>query len=147
MAQLRQRQEIGPTAYTDEELKWCLAMLNYLVSLLGNEERAKRKIPPSTPRNRSAPADDDDAVAASVASPARTTSVTGSWRSDSAGQGARARDGDLCGDVRGGARAARVQEDSKTDNDLMLAPKGSMRCRSKSVSLYPHFANLHDSIF
>ncbi len=51
-----------------------------------------------------------------MAGPARTASVTGSGgraalgRSDSAGQGALARGGD----VRGGARAARVREDSET---------------------------------
>jgi hypothetical protein len=90
MEQLLLPPEIGPTAYTDEELKWCSATLDCLVSLLGNEERAKRKIPPSTRRNRSAVADDDNDAAASVAGPARTASVTGSgwraarWRSDSA---------------------------------------------------------------
>jgi hypothetical protein len=101
----------------------CSATQDYFVSLLCNEKRAKRKIPPSTPRNRSATADDYDATAASVAGQARTTSVTCSGgraargRSDSAGQGARARGGDVHGDVRGGARAERVQEDSETDNE------------------------------
>jgi hypothetical protein len=135
---------ISPTGYTDEKLKWCSATLDYLVSLLGNEERVKREIPPSASRNRSASAD-DDAVAASVAGRASTASVTGSGgrtargRSDSAGQCASARGGDVRGDVRGGARAARVQEDSETDNDITLAHKGNKCGRCKSVSRYPHF--------
>ncbi len=68
-------------------------------------------------------------------------------RSDSAGQGAPARGGDVRGNVRCGARAARVQEDSETDNDITLAPEGNKRGHPKSISRYPHFANLHDSSF
>jgi hypothetical protein len=44
MEQMRWPPEIGPTAYTDEELKWCSATLDYLVHHSGAAGGARRKV-------------------------------------------------------------------------------------------------------
>ncbi len=42
---MKRYQSIGPGAYTVEEVRWCYATYNFLVSQLDDEGRAKRSIP------------------------------------------------------------------------------------------------------